>query len=369
MEKISVNLNKNTYPIYIGNSIIKNLKQLLKKHGHSQNIFFVIDGNTEKYWGEIVKKEFFYNNEKQFIYILNPGEASKNYLEVNKIYSSLLENNFGRDTLIVAIGGGVTGDLAGFVASTFMRGLKLVHIPTTLLSMVDSSIGGKTGINFQKNKNLIGTFYQPDFVLIDTAFLTTLPKSEVISGMGEIIKYGYLSDQAFFTYLDQNFNHLINCEPKFINYAILKSVLIKASVVSNDEREAGLRQILNLGHTFAHAFEKELNFKIKHGEAVVAGIICAVILSYNLNFLPENLMMKMLTLASKVRLPKNLSEINLENVLLHMQHDKKNRNGKIKFVLLKGIGEIIIGAEASKKEVIAALSKGIRSFYLEDYHL
>ena len=369
MEKISVNLNKNTYPLYIGNSIIKNLKQLLKKHGLPQNIFFIIDSNTEKYWGKSVKKELFYKNKKQFTYILNPGEKSKNYLKVNEIYSSLLENNFGRDTLIVACGGGVTGDLAGFVASSFMRGLKLVHIPTTLLAMVDSSIGGKTGINFKKNKNIIGTFYQPDFVLIDTAFLTSLPKSEIISGMGEIIKYGYLSDQAFFAYLDRNFDHLTNCEPEFIKYAILKSALIKASVVSNDEREAGLRQILNLGHTFAHAFEKELNFKIKHGEAVVAGIICSVILSYNLNFLPGNLMMKILSLTSKIKLPKNLSKINLENVLLHMQHDKKNRNGKIKFVLLKGIGEIIIGAEVSKKEVISALSKGIKSFYSENFLL
>ncbi len=363
MEKILVNLNKNTYPIYFGNSIIKNLKQLLEKHGLSQNIFFIIDKNLEKYWGKRLNQELFYKNKKKFTYILSPGENSKNYLEVNKIYSSLLENNFGRDTLIVACGGGVSGDLAGFVASTFMRGLKLVHIPTSLLAMVDSSIGGKTGINFQKNKNLIGTFYQPDFVLIDTAFLTTLPKSEILSGMGEIIKYGFLSDQAFFSYLDQNFNHLIDCDLKYINYAIFKSVLIKASVVSDDEKEEGLRQILNLGHTFAHAFEKELNFKIKHGEAVAAGIICAVILSYNLNLLPKNLMMKMLTLASKIKLPKNLAEINLENVLLHMLHDKKNRNGKIKFVLLKGIGEIIIGAEASKKEVISALSKGISAFY------
>ena len=359
MEKILVNLQETSYPIYIGNSIIKNLNKLLETHGLPQNIFFIIDGNAEKYWGQKVKNELFFKNKKLVSYILNPGEKSKNYLEVNKIYSSLLENNFGRDTLIISCGGGVTGDLAGFAASTFMRGLKLVHIPTTLLAMVDSSIGGKTGINFQKNKNIIGTFYQPNFVLIDTLFLTTLPKSEIISGIGEIIKYGYLSDQEFFSYLDQNFNHLISCDPEFITYAILKSALIKASVVSNDEKEEGLRQILNLGHTFAHAFEKELNFKIKHGEAVAAGIVCAILLSRKLNFINDDLMMKLMSLTSKIRLPRSLSKINFENVLLHMQHDKKNRNGKIKFVLLKGIGEIIIGGEASKKEVISALSKGI----------
>ena len=359
MEKIPVSLNERSYPVYTGGSILDKLLPLINEHKLTENIFIIMDENLKNFWAEKVKDIFFNETKKRFLYFLKPGEQSKSYVELNKIYSALLDNNFGRDTLIAAVGGGVTGDLAGFAASTFMRGVNLIHVPTTLLAMVDSSIGGKTGINFQKNKNMVGSFYQPKFVFIDTDFLQTLPQKELISGLGEVIKYAYLSDENFYFFVEKNFDSLLRKESRIINYVVKRSAMIKASVVSQDEKESGLRQILNLGHTFAHAFETELNFKIKHGEAVTAGIISALHLSKNLGLIKELDLKRMLTLTEKVKLPKNLTGINFENVYSSMLLDKKNRSGKIKFVLIKNIGEILLGVESGKAEIFSALNSMI----------
>ncbi len=362
MKKIIVPLKENPYPVYIGNSILSQLPGKLAEADFQKNIFVVLDGNIQKAWGDMIRNVLTSSGQKISFYELTPGESSKNYLELNKIYSALLNGNFGRDTLMIAIGGGVTGDLAGFAASTFMRGISLVHVPTTLLAAVDSSIGGKTGINFQKKKNMVGAFYQPNFVFIDTHFFSSLPEQEIISGAGEIIKYAYLSDDSFFNFTRKNLDAMIASHPEVINEAVIKSVSIKAAVVSQDEKESGLRQILNFGHTFAHAFETGLNFKIKHGEAVVAGIIVAIILSNKLGLLTTSGMKKFLTLPSKINLPKNLVKLNSESIFNLMLTDKKNRDGRIKFVLLKGIGELVLGAEAAKQEIFSAL-KEAKEYY------
>ncbi|MHB8579225.1 MAG: 3-dehydroquinate synthase [Ignavibacteriaceae bacterium] len=356
MKKIIVPLKGNPYPVYIGDSILSQLPGKLKKADLKKNIFVVIDGNVEMTWGDKIRNVLFLTGQKIFFYKLNSGESSKNYLELNKIYSVLLNGNFGRDTLMLAIGGGVTGDLAGFAASTFMRGISLIHVPTTLLAAVDSSIGGKTGINFLKKKNMIGAFYQPNIVFIDTNFFSTLPEEEIISGAGEIIKYAYLSDERFFYFILKNLEALIALNPGVINEAVIKSVSIKAAVVSQDEKEIGLRQILNFGHTFAHAFETGLNFRIKHGEAVIAGIIVAIILSNKLGLLTTSEMNNFLTLPSKIRLPKNLLKLKAENIFNLMLADKKNRDGRIKFVLLKDFGELVLGAEADKQAIFSVLN-------------
>jgi 3-dehydroquinate synthase len=362
VKRIIVPLKENPYPVYIGNSILSQLPELLEVSFPQRNIFVVIDGNIDRTWGMIIRKILSASAKKITFYKLTPGESSKNYLELNKIYIALLDGNYGRDTLLISIGGGVTGDLSGFAASSFMRGISLIHIPTTLLAAVDSSIGGKTGINFLKKKNMIGAFYQPAFVFIDTNFFTTLPHQEIISGAGEIIKYAYLSDSSLFNYMQKNFDSLIKLQPDVINEAVIKSVSIKASVVSQDEKESGLRQILNLGHTFAHAFETGLNFKIKHGEAVSAGIIAALILSNKLGLLSTSNMNEFLSLPSKIKLPKNLVNLKPESIYNLMLTDKKNRDGKIKFVLLKGIGELVLGAEAAKPEIFTSL-KEAKEYY------
>ncbi len=355
MKKIVVSLKENSYPILIGNSILQNLNDLLSNYHLNKNILFVIDKNVEKFHLDKIKDVIKANNSRINFYSLKPGERTKSYIELNKIYSYLLQNNYGRDSILIAVGGGVTGDLVGYASASFMRGIQLIHIPTTLLAAVDSSVGGKTGINFEKKKNMIGAFYQPKFVLIDTDFFRTLPREEITSGLGEIIKYSFLSDQSFFTFINQNFKKIYNLDEKVLKEVVFTSAAIKASVVSQDEKETGLRKILNFGHTFAHAFETNLNFRIKHGEAVTAGIICALFLSNKIGLLSKSKLDNFLDLALKVKLPLKLKGLNKEELFSIMLHDKKNRNEKIKFVLISDLGKIILDAEANKEDVLASI--------------
>ncbi len=354
---IKVNLSENSYPIIIGNSLLTDLAKIFDKYRLVKNILVVIDANVMKYHTQIIYEAFSKCEGKINYYLLKPGEKSKSYRELNKIYSFLLSNDYGRDTVIFAIGGGVTGDLAGYAASSFMRGVQLVHIPTTLLAAVDSSIGGKTGINFDNKKNMIGAFYQPKLVIVDTGFYDTLPKEEKISGMGEIIKYAYLSGKEFYDYLLKNFNLLLNSKTKALEKVIFESAAIKAAVVSQDEKEIGLRKILNLGHTFGHAFESGLNFKIKHGQAVTAGIISALYLSHQIGIITGERLEDYLKLPAMIKLPAKVTGLKLVDIYSIMLHDKKNREGKIKFVLIAGTGKIIPDIEATKDKVYESLQK------------
>lgn len=272
----------------IGHSILDRLKSVIEKNKMNKNILIICDENVMHYHGKELKHTLAGFSGKINFYTLKAGETSKSYTQLNKIYSFLLEKGYGRDSLIIGIGGGVTGDLIGYAASTYMRGIQLIHVPTTLLAAVDSAIGGKTGINFEKKKNMIGSFYQPKCVLVDISFFRTLPKKELTSGIGEIIKYGYLADKTFFDYLEKNITGIYDNDNKIINHIIKRCASIKASVVSQDEKESGIRKILNLGHTFAHGFETDLNFKIKHGEAVIAGVVSALFLSDSLGLLKKD---------------------------------------------------------------------------------
>ncbi|MGD1007574.1 MAG: 3-dehydroquinate synthase [Ignavibacteriaceae bacterium] len=357
MKKIDVLLRDSSYPILIGSGILPKLNGLLEKYKLNRNILFIIDEKVMEYHNKRIVNELYSYKGKMNCYVVKQGEKSKSYLELNKIYSFLLKNNYGRDSLIIAVGGGVTGDLAGYAAATFMRGIQLIHMPTTLLSMVDSSIGGKTGINFEDKKNMIGAFYQPKLVLIDSDFINTLPEREIISGLGEVIKYTYLADEKFFLYVLENLDKAYKNNDKVLGQFIYNSVAIKAEVVSRDEKESGLRKILNLGHTFAHSFETNLKFKIKHGEAVIAGIISALFLSQKTGLISDQDLKYYLSLPLKVKLPLQLKKPGIENLYNVMLHDKKNREGKIKFVLVSGPGKIILDAEADKKAVSYAINK------------
>ncbi len=278
-KRIIVNSKNWSYPVIIGSGTFSLLKKEIDKRNFHRNIFMVIDENVKKHLYQKILDNFSKGFAKIVVYILKPGESSKSYAELNRIYKSLIDNEFGRDTLILAIGGGVTGDLAGYAASTYMRGVQLVHVPTTLLADVDSSIGGKTGINFNKKKNMIGTFYQPQLVLIDTNFLRTLPDEEIISGLGEVLKYAFITSKDFYSFIFDNYDKMFIKNKQVLERVIYESVLYKSSIVTRDERESGIRKVLNFGHTFAHAYESESDFTIKHGEAVVAGIISALFLS------------------------------------------------------------------------------------------
>jgi 3-dehydroquinate synthase len=363
VKKIDVILNENSYPIFIGGGILSNLSKLIEKYNLNKNILLIIDEKVIELYKKRIFSQFYAHNGKINYYVVKQGEKSKSFIELNKIYSCLLQNNYGRDSLIIAIGGGVTGDLAGYAAATYMRGIPLVQVPTTLLSMVDSSIGGKTGINFEDKKNMIGAFYQPEFVLIDTDFLQTLPRREITSGLGEVIKYTYLADEKFFLYVLNHLKLAYENNRYVLEQFIYNSAAIKAAVVSQDEKESGLRKILNLGHTFAHSFETNLKFKISHGEAVIAGIISALFLSQKTGLISEKELEYYLALPLKVKLPLQLIKPSTENLFKVMLHDKKNRAGKIKFVLVSGPGKIILDVEADKKAVNYAVNKMKQSIH------
>jgi 3-dehydroquinate synthase/shikimate kinase/3-dehydroquinate synthase len=338
--------------------VLKILPEFISKHNLPKRVFVILDKNVGQIYGQSIKKVINNIAIKKFYLTLASSEKIKSFGFVNQIIQKLYEEGFGRDTLLIAIGGGTIGDLAGFIASTYMRGISLIHIPTTLLSAVDSSIGGKTGINFQEAKNLIGTFYHPEMVLIDPNFIKSLPEEELISGFGEVIKYSFLTDKKFYSTLLSDYKLLMKKDNNFLNKIIYKSVRIKSAVVSKDEKEVtGLRKILNFGHTFAHAFESHSSYKLSHGKAVISGMVSALILSFQKKLIDENQLNYMLQLPMKFQSRVNLKRLNSESILNSMAHDKKNKDGKIQFVMIKNFGEILVDVCVDKKSVLKSLEK------------
>ena len=356
MKKIKVLKGKDRYEVYSGVESFNLLPDLIIGKGLNTNILFVIDKNVMKFHSERIKSMMDKFSGKNNFYIMPSGEKNKSTNRYNNILAFLADNNYGRDSLIVAIGGGVTGDIAGFVASTYLRGIQLVHIPTTLLAVVDSSIGGKTGINFFNRKNIVGTFYQPDFVLTDTVFFDSLPENEVISGTGEIIKYAFLSDWDFYNDVNDSYDSIISLHKETLNRIIPVCIKIKAEIVSEDEQESELRKILNLGHTFAHAYESYFDFGIKHGNAVVAGIISSLFLSFKKGIINKTSLNYFLNLPTKMIFTSH-RDLHEGEIINRMLSDKKNREGRIKFILIKDIGEILIEVDANREEIIYAVQK------------
>ncbi len=282
---INVKLSDKSYPIIIGNDSLSKTVEKISKLSASKCLL-IVDKNVLRFHSLLIRKTFALLDCKVSTYTFSANEKNKSLAQTEKIYKFLTDNAFDRNSIVVALGGGITGDIAGYAASTYMRGIRFIQIPTTLLSMVDSSVGGKTGVNFNHKKNMIGTFYQPDFVAIYPEFLSTLPKRELHSGAGEIFKYAFLADIKNYNLLKNNLSKLFSNKLFDIEKTIQLCLKIKANVVENDEKEVtGLRKILNLGHTFAHAFEVESNYKLKHGEAVIGGIFCALFLSEILGYI------------------------------------------------------------------------------------
>jgi 3-dehydroquinate synthase len=263
---------------------------------------------------------------------------------------------------VLAIGGGITGDVAGFAASTYMRGIKYVQVPTTLLSAVDSSVGGKTGINFNDTKNIIGSFYQPDLVLIDSNFFKTLHNEEILCGVGELIKYAFITSPKFSKYLINNLENILSLDEKTIVKVISESVRYKGDVVFNDEKERGLRKVLNFGHTFAHAVEVEQNHKVKHGQAVIIGIACALYLSKKVGLINDEQLKNYLRILKPFEKLISVKKYDRNKLYSIMGRDKKNTSGNIKFVLIKDIGQIVLDYEAEKKDVFYAIDNGLALF-------
>jgi 3-dehydroquinate synthase/shikimate kinase/3-dehydroquinate synthase len=338
--KIQVKTKSKSYNIIIGSNII--IKKLRGNSIKFKKCLLVIDKNVPK--KKLNEINLVLKNNKKIKFLFNSNEKNKNEKTVNKLLDLLLKNNFHRNDCIIAIGGGITGDIASYAASIFKRGIKFINIPTTLLSQVDSSIGGKTGINTKYGKNLIGTFYQPDLVISDTSFLKTLSKREIVCGYGEILKHSLIMDKKFFNYLNINANKILKLQKPYIDKTIYRSCLIKKNIVEKDENEKNLRKILNFGHTFAHAYEATKNYskKLNHGEAVLLGIISASKFAYKNHILNENDYKKIINHFAKFKLPNKLTEFfstkNIYKILSFMQKDKKNNNDNISLVLLKKIG-------------------------------
>ena len=354
--RLIINTKTQQYPIIIGSNLSANISKIIDNNSIKfKQCLLIVDKKISKKVILNIKK--YLNKKKLYIYFFKANEINKNLNSVNQSLDILLDKNFSREDCIISIGGGITGDISGFAASLFKRGLKFINMPTTLLSQVDSSIGGKTGVNTKYGKNLIGSFYQPNLVISDIQFLKTLPKREVICGYGEILKHSIIANKKFYNFLNKNIEKILNLSSPFIEKAIYESCKIKKNVVEKDEKEKSLRKILNFGHTFGHAFEASLGFskKLNHGEAVILGIKTALNFSLKKNLLKENQYISIINHISKVNLPTNINKFfkvnDLNKILSFMLKDKKNSTNKINLVLLKKIGSPIINKEYNKKEL------------------
>ena len=364
--KLKIKTKTQEYPIIIGSNLATNISKFCKNNSIGfKKCLLVVDKNISKKIFLKIKKSL--RKKKLYVYFFKANEVNKNINSVNKILNILLNKNFSREDCLIAIGGGITGDVSGFVASLFKRGIKFINVPTTLLSQVDSSIGGKTGINTKYGKNLIGSFYQPSLVISDIQFLKTLPKREIVCGYGEILKHSLIANRNFFNFLNNNSKKIFNLSSPFIEKAIYESCKIKKNVVEKDEKEKGIRKILNFGHTFAHAYEASLAYskKLNHGEAVIIGMKTALNFSLNNNFLNKTEHNLILNHIHKCNLPSNLNKFfktkDLNKILFFMLKDKKNNSNKINLVLLKKIGMPLINKQFTEKSLSLFLKKELNN--------
>ena len=344
--KLNVKTKSKTYPIIIGKNVITQISSILKSNNiNFKKTLIIVDSKIPKKKLNILKKKIF---AKKFIFFFNASEKNKNLKSVNKILNKLLKNNFSRNDCLISLGGGITGDISGFAASIFKRGIKFINVATTLLSMVDSSVGGKQGYNVDEGKNLIGSFYQPDCVISDITLLNSLPKREIICGYGEILKHSIIDNKKTFNYLTKNFYKIIKLKSPFIEKAILDSCKIKKKIVEKDEKEKDLRKILNLGHSFAHAYEAALSYskKLNHGEAVILGIKSAAKFSFQNNIINRKDYKQIISHISNLNINTNLNHYfkkkDVNKLIKFMKSDKKNNSSKINLILIKGIGKILI---------------------------
>jgi len=358
--KERVRLGSRSYNIVIGPGLLETEAGRLVK-GLGANVLLVSTGRVFKLYGDKLAAGFERAGVRWNKIVLPDGERHKNMAGVAKIHDRLVKGRYDRDALVVALGGGVIGDIAGFAAATYMRGVRVVQIPTTLLSQVDSSVGGKTGVNHPKGKNLIGAFHQPSLVVADIGLLKTLPQEEVLCGMAEVIKYGCIASSRFFRFLEENIKDLAALQASVTQKTVRTSCRIKAEVVASDEREAGRRAILNFGHTAGHAIEAVTGYKkYRHGYAAAIGMRVAAELSFIKGGLKGADVNRITELIAKAGLPVTIPKsIKVEALLKAMEHDKKVKSGAIRFALLSGVGHAEIRNDITKSEIREALKRSV----------
>ncbi len=363
MQKTTVDLGNRSYDILIDENIIDNAADYIVPLLKRAKTVIITDENVARHQLSRLEHNFSENNLEYDTIILPAGEATKSFEQLEELLDKLLSLRLERTDMIIAFGGGVIGDLVGFAASIYLRGIDFIQIPTTLLAQVDSSVGGKTGINSRHGKNLIGAFHQPRLVLIDVTTLETLDPRHIIAGYAEIVKYGLINDDAFFAWLEQNGEALIEGDRNLRSQAIRKSCAAKATVVADDERETGARALLNLGHTFGHALEAEngYNDTLFHGEAVAMGIILAFKLSAKTGLCPHDDVDRVVKHFQKTS-AKQISSFNfnVENLLNHMKGDKKMSGGKLTFVVASGIGKSFLSKNVNMDDVRSVLEGALK---------
>jgi 3-dehydroquinate synthase len=357
MKTIKIDLGSRSYPIFIGQKLFKEYN-LIAEYIKNKRVAIVTNTTIEALYLDEIKK--LVKHQEILSIVLPDGEQYKNQESLTYIYDQLLSNKYGRDSLLIALGGGVIGDITGYAAATYMRGIDFIQVPTTLLSQVDSSVGGKTGINHSLGKNMIGAFYQPKCVLINIDVLKTLPDRELRAGLAEVIKYGLIRDKSFFEWLEKEMHALLEKNPESLMHAISVSCENKAQVVSEDEFESqkGIRATLNFGHTFGHAIENVMGYgSWLHGEAVACGMVMAAYMSMELGLLTPVDFDRIKSLIGSAELPSNPPDIKPTQFLDLMQSDKKTLNGQINLILLKGIGHAFITNEYSQSVLLKTISQ------------
>lgn len=338
-KRIPVQSSAGEYSIHCGSGILRAAASELRRLGNFSRIHVVSSPKVWRALGQGIARSFSKNGPIQS-HLMNDAESAKNLATAEKLHRSLVRAGIDRHSLLIAVGGGVVGDVVGFVASTCLRGIPLVQVPTTLIAQVDSAVGGKTGVNLPEGKNLVGTFYPARLVLVDPAALKSLPDRQFRGGLAEVIKYGVIADATLFAYLEKNLPAVLRRDTKALSYIIPRSLEIKADVVSKDERESGLREILNFGHTFAHALETITNYRVyQHGEAVAWGMMTAALLGHEIHLTPADEVSRIVSLVRRIGHLPPWPDVHPQKLIALMHADKKTRGGKLRFVLAPRIGQ------------------------------
>ncbi len=360
VQTLTVDLPRRSYPIWIGTGILGQLGSRLGELSSATSAVVIADEHVAELYAPVVEESLRLWTPQVHRLVFPPGEESKSVQQAQQLWQQLLHLGTDRRGVVVALGGGVTGDLAGFVAATFARGIRLVQVPTSLLAQVDSSVGGKVGINLPGAKNIVGAFWQPLAVLIDTAVLDSLPANQYRAGLAEVVKYGVILDANFFAYVEENVPAIRQRCPDVLQTIIARSCQLKAQVVAQDEREtSGLRAVLNYGHTFAHALESAGEYsRWLHGEAVSLGMNCAALLARRLGRVDEEFCLRQGRLLEQLALPVRLpSGLDHHRLLELMHHDKKAQAGRLRFVLPSRLGQVELVDDVPPQEVLAALTE------------
>lgn len=349
--------SKPIYNIVFGKNFEKAIPHLKELGLEQKKVCIVSDSTVAGYYLKEVEEVVSTISRRVTSFVFPAGEENKQLSTVEDLYEHLILNQFDRKDMLIALGGGVVGDLTGYAAATYLRGISFIQMPTTLLSQVDSSIGGKTGVDFKAYKNMVGAFHQPSLVYMNLTTLNTLTKRQYIEGLGEIIKHGLIKNKDYYEWLKSNMEAILQRNLDVCQTMIEESCQIKRKVVENDPKEQGERALLNFGHTLGHAIEKEMGFSLLHGECVGLGCICAAFLSYKKGHITEDEYLDIVNTFKKANLPATVQVTDTNTVLEAVKHDKKMEAGAIKFILLEEVGKAIIDRSLTQDELLEALTK------------